>query len=195
MSNINRVLLSGNISRDAQVRQYQSKDGTPRLAVRFGLAVGRRGGRDAGADFINCTYFLRADSHFANYIRKGVPVSIEGRLQSGKYQNQNGETIYTTDVVVDNMDLGSFDTFTRLYGGLPNGQRPAPATPPQQPQQPQQQYAPAGYQQAPPQQAPQQPQQQYAPAGYQQAPPQQAPQQPQRATEDSFEAIDEDVPF
>ena len=190
MADVNVVSITGNLTKDSTTHTYQSAEGT-RLVIRFSVAVGRRG-RDAGADFINCTFFARADSQLVNWLRKGVEVACTGRLHSGKYQNQNGETVFTTDVVVDTLKP-NFDSFRRLYGGQPDGQRPAPAVPPQQ-QAPQ--YAPAGYQQAAPQQtAPQQQAPQYAPAGYQQAAPQQAVPQQQRMMEDTFETIDEDVPF
>ncbi|HZJ98462.1 MAG TPA: single-stranded DNA-binding protein, partial [Tissierellaceae bacterium] len=50
------------------------------------------------ADFINIVTWAKTAEFAANYLKKGSQVGISGRLQSGKYTNKEGQTIYTTDV-------------------------------------------------------------------------------------------------
>ena len=57
------------------------------------------------ADFINIVAWGKTAEVAANYLQKGKLVGIQGRLQSGKYEDKDGNTIYTTDVVVNNLEM------------------------------------------------------------------------------------------
>ena len=78
--------------------------------ARYTLAVDRRGKRDSNsdsqqADFINCIAFGRAAEFTEKYFRKGMRVLVSGRIQTGSYQNRDGQTVYTTDVVVEEQEF------------------------------------------------------------------------------------------
>ena len=99
---INRVILVGRLTRDPELRYTPSG-----IAVtRFNVAVNRnflnqRGEREA--DFINIVTWRNLAENCANYLHKGSLVGIDGRLQTGKYENQEGRTVYTTDVVAEDV--------------------------------------------------------------------------------------------
>lgn len=103
---MNHVTLIGRLTRDPEVRygaQSQS------AVAKFSLAVDR-GGKDKGADFINCTAFGKTAELIERYTSKGKQLAVQGRIQTGKYE-KDGRTIYTTDVVVDRIEfLGSKDS-------------------------------------------------------------------------------------
>ena len=104
---MNRVILMGRLVRDPEVRYSQ---GERQMAIaRYTLAVDRRGKRDAGqeaqADFIRCIAFDRAAEFTEKYFRQGQRVLIEGHIQTGSYQDRDGKTVYTTDVVVENQEF------------------------------------------------------------------------------------------
>ena len=100
---MNNVTLIGRLTRDPEVRY--SND----LAIaRFSIAINRmpgRDGQDRGADFINIVVFGRQAENCERFIRKGSQVGIQGRIQTGSYQNKDGNTVYTTDVVADRVEF------------------------------------------------------------------------------------------
>lgn len=100
---MNKVVLIGRITRDLELRKTQS--GTS--VVSFTLAVNRRQKSEGqpDADFIRCTAWGKQAEIMAQYLTKGSQVGIDGRIQTGSYQDRNGQTVYTTDVVVENFDF------------------------------------------------------------------------------------------
>ncbi|MDR3241913.1 MAG: single-stranded DNA-binding protein [Lactobacillaceae bacterium] len=101
---MNRVVLVGRLARDVELRYTQS--GT--AVGSFSIAVDRRRTNQNGereTDFFNATIWQKAAENFANFTSKGSRVAIEGRLQTSSYQNQQGQTVYRTEVIVENFDL------------------------------------------------------------------------------------------
>jgi len=101
---INRVVLVGRLTRDVELRYTTSGAavGTFSLAVnrQFTNANGER-----EADFINAVIWRKSAENFANFTSKGSLVAVEGRLQTRNYENQQGQRVYVTEVVVDNFSL------------------------------------------------------------------------------------------
>ena len=100
---MNKVILSGRFARDPEVRYTQ---GSQSMAVaRFTLAVDRRFAKkdkdQQTADFINCTAFRNTAEFIEKYFRKGMKAVVFGRIQTGSYKNKEGNTVHTTDVVVE----------------------------------------------------------------------------------------------
>ncbi|MEY8293563.1 single-stranded DNA-binding protein [Limosilactobacillus caviae] len=101
---LNRAVLTGRLTRDPELRYTTS--GT--AVVSFTLAVDRQfrnqnGDRDA--DFINCVIWRKSAENFSNFTHKGSLVGIEGRIQTRNYENQQGNRVYVTEIVVDNFAL------------------------------------------------------------------------------------------
>lgn len=173
MADINRVIISGRLTRDPESRATAS--GTSVLS--FGVAVNdRRRNQQTGqwedyANFIDCTMFGNRAESLSHILTKGMLVCIEGRLRWSSWE-RDGQKRSKIEVIVDEVVLPS-----RSQGGQGSGYASAPA-----PQQ-QRSYAPA------------QPQGGYAPApaqgGYAQPAPQQAPaQQPPMD-----QTYDDEIPF
>lgn len=101
---MNKVVLTGRITRDPEIRYTQN--GLSNL--RFSIAVDRAIARDASgnrqADFINCVAFGQQADFISRYVKKGNMLAIEGRIQTGQYQDQNNQTRYTTDVIVERVE-------------------------------------------------------------------------------------------
>ena len=103
---MNRVILMGRLTRDAEVR-YSQGDSQSALA-RFTIAVDRRFKRDGDAqtaDFISCVAFGKTAEFFERVGRKGTKFAIEGRIQTGSYTNKDGQKVYTTEVVADEIEF------------------------------------------------------------------------------------------
>ena len=103
---MNKVVLMGRLSRDPEVRYSTSGDSQLAIA-RYTLAVDRRFKKDgeATADFIRCVAFGKNGEFAEKYLHQGTKVVIEGRIQTGSYQDKDGKTVYTTEVVVENQEF------------------------------------------------------------------------------------------
>ena len=104
---MNKVILIGRLARDPEMRTTNSGV----TMTRFTLAVSRpfnsQDGKDQ-TDFIGCIVWRRQAENVAKYCTKGSQVAIEGRIQTGSYDAQDGTKRYTTDVVCDSVTfLGS----------------------------------------------------------------------------------------
>lgn len=100
---MNSVQLVGRLTRDPEVRYT---DGGSTIA-RFSLAVDRRYKSENGptADFPNCVAFGRTAEFIEKYFRKGMRMGCQGRIQTGSYTNNDGQKVYTTDVVVESCEF------------------------------------------------------------------------------------------
>ena len=101
---INRVVLVGRLTRDPELR-YTANGAA---VASFTVAVNRTFTNSQGereADFINCVIWRKAAENFANFTHKGSLVGIDGRIQTRNYDNQQGQRVYVTEVVVDNFSL------------------------------------------------------------------------------------------
>lgn len=101
---INRVILVGRLTKDVDLRYTPSGA----AVARFTLAVNRTFSNSQGekeADFINCTVWRKQAENTANFLQKGSLAGIEGRIQTGSYEGQDGKRIYTTEVVCDSVQF------------------------------------------------------------------------------------------
>lgn len=101
---INNVVLVGRLTKDLDLK-YTS-NGT--AVATFTMAVNRaftnqEGKRDA--DFINCVIWRKPAESLANFTRKGVLIGIEGHIQTRSYDNQQGQRVYVTEVLVESFSL------------------------------------------------------------------------------------------
>ena len=106
--NMNRVLLFGRLTRDPEVRYTQGE--SPVCVARYTLAVPRkyyskRAGDSGSADFIPCIAFGEPAGFVEKYLKKGTPVVVHGRIQTGGYTNRDGVKIHTIEVVAEDHDF------------------------------------------------------------------------------------------
>ena len=97
---INNVTLIGRLTKDVELRQTNSNT----QIVSFTLAVNRAfKGQDGTqqTDFINCKAFNKTAQNIARYCGRGSSVAVQGSIQTGNYKKQDGTTVYTTDVMVN----------------------------------------------------------------------------------------------
>ena len=124
---MNKVILMGRLTRDAEVRYSQGDSST--AVARFSLAVDRRfkrDGDDQTADFINCVAFGRTGEFMERFGRKGTKFLVEGRIQTGSYTNKDGQKVYTTDVVVEQVEFAESKASGDNSGYVP-ADRPSPS--------------------------------------------------------------------
>ena len=76
--------------------------------MRTSIAVDRqyvREGEERGADFINLVAFGNRAETMKKYLTKGSQIAVDGRIQTGSYDGQDGKKVYTTDVIVENFQF------------------------------------------------------------------------------------------
>lgn len=107
---MNKTLLIGRLTRDPDIRYTQSEQ--PMTIARFNLAVDRRFKKDGeqSADFISCVAFGKTAEFIEKYVFKGTKIAVEGRIQTGSYTNNDGNKVYTTDVVVEQVEFAGSKT-------------------------------------------------------------------------------------
>ena len=101
---INRVVLTGRLTRNPELKTTQNG-----LSVAsFTLAVNKQftdANGNRGADFINCVIWRKSAENLCKYTHKGSLIGIDGRLQTRSYDNNNGQKVFVTEVVVDSFSL------------------------------------------------------------------------------------------
>lgn len=126
---MNKVILMGRITRDAEIRYTQGEKST--AIARFSLAVERRFKRDndeqQNTDFISCIAFGKIAEFLEKFGRKGTKFVVDGRIQTGSYNNKEGQKVYTTDVVVENIEFAESKNSSGS-GGSTNHPAPAPSS-------------------------------------------------------------------
>lgn len=116
---MNKVILMGRLTRDAEIRYSQGDNA--RAIARFSLAVDRRfqrQGEEAQTDFINCVAFGKTAEFLERFGHKGTKFVLEGRIQTGSYTNKDGQKVYTTDVVVENIEFAESKSSSGNNGGF-----------------------------------------------------------------------------
>lgn len=98
---MNRTILIGRLTSKPELRYTSSN--VP--VSKFTIAVNRRpkenGTREA--DFINCIVWKTTAETITKYFDKGSQIGIEGRIQTGSYDDKDGKKVYTTDVIVESI--------------------------------------------------------------------------------------------
>lgn len=97
---MNNVTLLGRLTKDPEIRT--GKDDF--IVATYTLAVDRpytNKDGDREADFIRCQAFGRAAEFAETYLSKGMMIGIRGSIRTGSYENKDGDTVYTTDVIVE----------------------------------------------------------------------------------------------
>ncbi len=138
---INKVILIGRLGADPEVRYTPggSAVANVNLATSEQWRDKQSGERQERTEWHRLVFFGRLAEIVGEYCRKGSQIYVEGRLQTRKWQGQDGQDRYTTEIVCNEMQMldsraGGSAGYDQESGG---GSRPQ--QPPRQPQEPQQQ--------------------------------------------------------
>lgn len=95
----NRVILGGRLTSQPELKTTQS--GTN--VTTFTIAVNRKKGKDGDqqSDFINCVAFKERAELICRYFSKGSSICVVGEIQTRKWQDNNGNNRYATEVIVN----------------------------------------------------------------------------------------------
>lgn len=133
---MNHSILTGRLTKDVEISYLQ--DGKAKAV--FTLAVNRpftnaQGERES--DFIRCVAWGKTAENVANYTAKGSKIGVQGRIQTGSYENQQGQKVFTKDIVVNEVEFLDTKQATQNQQGQQTQQ--VPVAQPHYQQVPQQQ--------------------------------------------------------
>ena len=129
---MNSVVLIGRLTRDPEVR-YTA--GTQMAVCTFTVAIDRpvRAGGEKQTDFPRVTVFGKQAENCERFLAKGRLVGVQGRIQTGSYTNRDGQKVYTTDVVAEEVEFAESKATSdalRNNSGMGGGYQPqAPSAP------------------------------------------------------------------
>lgn len=98
---MNKIFLSGNLTRD-----FESSGNSSVYWVKNAIAVKRQFSKNDETDFFNVVAFGKTADFCQKYLGKGRRVFIEGRLQTGKFKDKDGNDRTSYDVIIDNIEFG-----------------------------------------------------------------------------------------
>jgi single-strand DNA-binding protein len=134
---INKVILIGNLGQDPDTRYTPNGNAVVNLSVATSEGyVDKQGQKVEKTEWHKVVMFGKVAEVAGQYLSKGSKVYIEGKMQTRKWTNKDGQDVYTTEVVVD------INGQMQMLDSKPEGQqsRPAPQQQAAQQQRPQQQY-------------------------------------------------------
>jgi single-strand DNA-binding protein len=104
--NLNKVFLIGNLTKDPELRYTPGGD----AVLNFVIGTNRRYTTKAGeqkeeASFVGCTAWGKTAENIANYLKKGDPIFVEGRIKQEEYEDKEGKKQTKTKVTVDFMQF------------------------------------------------------------------------------------------
>lgn len=100
---MNKVILMGRLTRDPEVRVTPSNI----KVAGFTIAVDRKYKKqgEAETDFFNCTAFGKQADFVEKYLKQGTKMIVTGRVQNESYTNKEGQKVYSTKIMVDEMEF------------------------------------------------------------------------------------------
>ena len=106
MASVNRVILIGNLGKDPETRYLPSGD----AVANFNIATtevfkDKSGAKQEHTEWHRISFFGRQAEIAGEYLKKGSPVYIEGRIRTKKWQDKEGKERFTTEIVGDRMQL------------------------------------------------------------------------------------------
>ena len=125
MASVNKVILIGNLGRDPETRYMPDGGAVTNVSIATTETwKDKNGEKQEKTEWHRVAFFGKLAEIAGEYLKKGSQVYVEGRLQTRKWQDKDGQDKYTTEIVADRMQmLGSRQG---MGGGAAGGEREAP---------------------------------------------------------------------
>ena len=106
MASVNKVILIGNLGRDPETRYLPSGDAVTNISVATTEKWRDKGGeQQEHTEWHRVAFFGKTAEIAGEYLKKGSPVYVEGRIRTRKWQDKEGQDKYSTEIVADRMQL------------------------------------------------------------------------------------------
>jgi single-strand DNA-binding protein len=127
---VNKVILVGRLGKDPETRYMTNGE----AVTNFSLATSetwkdKSGEKQEKTEWHNCVAYRKLAEIIAEYVKKGSQIYVEGKLQTRKWQTKEGQDRYTTEIVVDQMQMlggkssgsGNFEVMDKPAASAPSG--------------------------------------------------------------------------
>ena len=106
MASVNKVILIGNLGKDPETRYLPSGDAVANFSIATTeVFKDKSGAKQEHTEWHRISFFGRQAEIAGEYLKKGSPVYVEGRIRTRKWQDKEGQDRYTTEIVGDRMQL------------------------------------------------------------------------------------------
>ena len=106
MASVNKVILVGNLGKDPEVRYMPSGDAITNITMATTDSwKDKNGEKQEKTEWHRVAFFGKLAEIAGEYLKKGSQVYVEGRLQTRKWQDKEGQDRYTTEIVADRMQM------------------------------------------------------------------------------------------
>ena len=103
---MNIVIISGNLTRDPEVNYTQGAEPKAITTMTVASSRGKKtDGTDAGADYIRTKVFGKQAENCKQYLKQGSKVLVQGKWQTGSYEDKDGKKVYTNDLVASRVEF------------------------------------------------------------------------------------------
>ena len=130
MASVNKVILIGNLGKDPDVRYMPSGDAITNITLATTDSwKDKNGEKQERTEWHRVAFFGKLAEIAGEYLKKGSQIYVEGRLQTRKWQDKDGQDRYTTEIVADRMQMlgsrsgGGGNSFEVMEGGGSSGGR------------------------------------------------------------------------
>jgi len=126
MASVNKVVLVGNLGRDPETRYTTGGDAVTNIRLATtDVWKDKNGEKQERTEWHNIVFYGRQAEIAGEYLKKGRQIYVEGRLQTRKWQDKEGQDRYTTEIIADRMQMLG----TREGGGSAAATEPAEREP------------------------------------------------------------------
>lgn len=106
MASVNKCIFIGNLGRDPEIRYMPSGDAMANFSIACtDTFKDKSGQKQERTEWVRIVMFGKQAEIAGEYLKKGSSVYIEGRMQTRKWQNKEGQDQYTTEIVADRMQM------------------------------------------------------------------------------------------
>ncbi|HSN42150.1 MAG TPA: single-stranded DNA-binding protein [Burkholderiales bacterium] len=132
MASVNKVILIGNLGADPETRYLPSGDAVTNIRIATtDTWKDKSGEKQEHTEWHRVAFFGKLAEIAGEYLKKGSPVYVEGRIRTRKWQDKDGQDRYSTEIVADRMQLlggrgGGSETMAREPAAAGGGDAKAP---------------------------------------------------------------------
>jgi single-strand DNA-binding protein len=106
MANLNKVMVIGNVTREPEIRHTSGGAAVTNFTVAVNESwKDKDGNKQERTEFVNCVAWAKQAELIGEYVSKGDPIYVEGSLQTRKWEDNDGNTRYTTEVKLNNFQF------------------------------------------------------------------------------------------
>lgn len=106
MASVNKCIFIGNLTRDPEIRYMSSGEAVANFSIACNDSwKDKNGQKQERTEYVNVVAYRKLAEIIGEYLKKGRPIYIEGRMQTRKWQTKEGQDRYTTEILCDQMQM------------------------------------------------------------------------------------------